>query len=107
MRDDVLKLRFIFRTDWAKTDLRAVTQAPEAGKFARVRRNREPSAIITRGPGYGDPRIERDNAFRIGEQWVDVEFGDLAMARRKLADSNQNLGDGVDICRRLAAIALQ
>ena len=56
---------------------------------------------------HGNAGVEREHALRIRDQRVDVDLAYLAMRGGEPADADQHRGNGVDVGRGMAAIALQ
>ena len=80
-----------------------------ADVLARVRADGEPRQLVLGHVGVvqHDPRVERDEPLRRGEQRVDVDLADPALLDDELAEPDEQLLEGVEVDRRRPADALQ
>ena len=107
--------------------MRAAMATIAGSSSGRIGRRRNPHAIgegfcrdeivrvgpdgEPRSPRHGgaldpDPGVETDRAELVGEERVDIELGDFGNIRNQLREPDQNIGDGLDLHRRLVAIAV-
>jgi hypothetical protein len=99
-------LRLVFRADRPDDD-RLTVPLNRFCKFSWIRGDREVRRAGVLLAADAQAGVQRDHAFVIGEQWVDVQLCQLRQVSEHLRESDEYVADRIDLRWRMVAVTSQ